>query len=147
MCPEPAESHGRLKAHDMHYAVPKRTEIRISFAIFPTLLGTFPLRSVSLEPNSSALEVTQVLRDSLLNISRAFSPSPTYVSLVWQWSLSSEREEEAPLVLRVSTVTTHLCHLKWQTLRKNSFYVVILMQKSQARTILIQWLIQGIPLS
>jgi hypothetical protein len=30
-----------------------------------------------LEPNSSALEVTQVLRDSLLNISRAFSPSPT----------------------------------------------------------------------
>ena len=60
---------------------------------------------------------------------------------LWQ----SEREEEPPLVLRVSTVTTHPCYLKQQTLRKKSFYVVILMQKSQARIILIQWPIQGIP--
>ena len=40
--------------------------------------GNFPpWRSVSLEPNSSALEVTQVLRDLLPSVSHAFPPSPT----------------------------------------------------------------------
>lgn len=44
MCPEPVESHGRVKTQDVHYGVPRKAKLRVSFAVFPTLpLKSFPL--------------------------------------------------------------------------------------------------------
>ena len=91
---EPWQTEGSW--HALRDPYPNRNKGFICFISHSS--GNFPpWRSVFLEPNSSALEVTQVLRDSLPNVLHAFPPSPTYVLLFWQWSLATrERRGNSP---------------------------------------------------
>ena len=57
VCPEPVESHGRVKTHDVHHGVPRKAKLRVSFAVFPTLpLESLPsvISSPGADPSSPA---------------------------------------------------------------------------------------------
>lgn len=74
--PEPAESRGRVKTHDVHYGVPRKAELRVPFVVFLTLpLASFPLVTGSPGADPSSPGSNTGTEASAASCLHAFPPS------------------------------------------------------------------------